>query len=173
MSQVAITNKTTVEKTVVFVSGHMEGVDHDFFNLHYKPKLDEYMKKNDMVIVGDAQKGIDCMTQSYLSDQKYEFVKVYHMFSKPRANKGNWKTCGGFKSDSERDQAMTLDSKQDLAIVHPSKLIYKDIVTQFDITSIRDLINLLQQKHTKNSKTPRISGTEKNILRRHLFMLTK
>ena len=42
------------------------------------------------------------------------------MFDYPRFNCG-WPTIGGFKSDEERDRAMTLASSVDIAWVRPGK----------------------------------------------------
>ena len=47
-----------------------------------------------------------------------ERVTVYHMFESPRnKNPKITKTIGGFKTDDERDAAMTENSFEDIALV--------------------------------------------------------
>lgn len=42
------------------------------------------------------------MTQAYLAKQRVRKVTVYHMFDKPRNNRGGFPTCGGFKNDFQK-----------------------------------------------------------------------
>lgn len=51
----------------------------------------------------------------------YSCVTVYHMLDQPRNNVGNRVTLGGFKSDEERDSAMTSASDYDIAWIRKGK----------------------------------------------------
>jgi hypothetical protein len=72
-------------------------------------------------VVGDAR-GCDLQAQDWLlfAQCPPERVKVYHMFEAPRNNAG-FPTVGGFKSDLERDEAMTAASTDDIAWVRPGR----------------------------------------------------
>jgi hypothetical protein len=65
------------------------------------------------------------MAQNYLVDVlnvEPERITVYHMFEKPRnINPKITNTVGGFKSDDERDEAMTKASFEDIAFVRDIK----------------------------------------------------
>lgn len=99
---------------VYFISGHLDLTEEEF-NLHYKPHIDEALKNNSSFVIGDA-KGADSLAQQYLAD-KIKNVTIYHMFTTPRNNIGNFKTIGGFVSDNQRDSQMTKDSDIDIAWV--------------------------------------------------------
>lgn len=101
-----------------YISGHMDLTEDEFFE-HYIPHIREAAENGDMFVVGDA-KGTDTMAQEYLSAFTDKVV-VYHMFGKPRNNKGHSPTVGGFKSDEERDAAMTKVSDYDIAWVRPGR----------------------------------------------------
>ena len=94
-----------------FISGHLD-LTEDEFNEHYRPIIDKALFDQDSFVVGDAR-GADAMAQLYLS-HKTTNVTVYHMFERPRNNVGSFLTIGGFRSDSERDGAMTQNSSCDI-----------------------------------------------------------
>ena len=100
-----------------FISGHLS-LTKDEFDQHYKPHIDKAIKRGDSFVVGDA-KGADKMAQEYLLG-KTDNVTVYHMITRPRNNAG-FKTKGGYKSDRERDIAMTNNSDNDIAWVRPGR----------------------------------------------------
>ena len=105
---------------IAFVSGHLD-LTPDEFQEHYVPKLQIAIAQKHRFVVGDA-KGTDALAQgffAYFIDN--EDVTVYHMFTSPRNNVGNFPTVGGFQSDSERDSAMTLNSNYDIAWVRPGR----------------------------------------------------
>ena len=104
------------ETKTAFVSGHIYVNDGEFSE-HYKNKIEEAASNGHLFVVGDAN-GIDSAAQSLLKDflgEGSERVKIYHMFSSPRNNKGHFATVGGFSSDDERDAAMTEASDYDIA----------------------------------------------------------
>jgi hypothetical protein len=116
---------------IYFISGHID-VDEEFFNLHYKEKIDEAINNNGNFIIGDAV-GIDRFAQIYLYDKlknEQHRLTIYHMFDKPRfLINNNIKCIGGFKSDNDRDKAMTLNSDIDIAYVRTNeecKILYGD-----------------------------------------------
>ncbi len=104
--------------TTYFVSGHLDITPEEFVSV-YVPKLEDVLKEKDVsFVVGDAN-GVDNLTHVYLMG-KTENVTVYHMFERPRCN--CWfPTKGGFKTDEERDAAMTRDSDEDIAWLKPKR----------------------------------------------------
>src|SRR5437868_6437481 len=137
-----------------FISGHLI-LSEEEFNIHYKPHIDAAIKEGSKFVVGDA-KGTDLMAQTYLKtccetkDQETkdlcERITVYHMFEAPRFNIGKFKTCGGFICDDDRDAQMTKDSTDDILWIRSAEESKK--------------------LYGKKFNPKRISGTEKNKLRR-------
>ena len=105
---------------IAYISGHLDLTSAEF-DEHYLRPIREALLRDDQFIIGDAR-GTDTIAQGYLKFvAKNEVVTVYHMFDKPRNNVGNFKTVGGFKSDEERDAAMTAASDYDIAWVRPGR----------------------------------------------------
>lgn len=106
---------------IYFISGHRE-ISQEEFNKFYVPVLNEVIDNDPdaQFVVGDYQ-GVDTMAQNWLNEIP-DKVTVYHMFESPRVKKNpNFKTKGGFKTDEERDAAMTKDSDLDIAFLKPGK----------------------------------------------------
>lgn len=104
-----------------FISGHRNITDAEF-EINYEPAINWALHENQEAkfVIGDCD-GVDIMAQNYLMDTIMldpSRVTVYHMFESPR-NKHELitKTVGGFKSDEERDAAMTNASIKDIAFV--------------------------------------------------------
>jgi hypothetical protein len=107
---------------IYFISGHLDITFDEFFD-YYAPKLRHIINNEPdaKFVVGDA-KGCDCFAQTYLSiNISHDDVTVYNMFDSPRNNAWEFKTIGGFKSDEERDAAMTKASTHDIAWVRPGR----------------------------------------------------
>jgi hypothetical protein len=107
-----------------FISGHRDITDEEF-DCNYVTILDRIMDDSDArFVVGDCN-GVDIMAQNLLMDEfglDPERITVYHMFESPRnINPKITKTVGGFKSDDERDEAMTNASAHDIAFVRDWK----------------------------------------------------
>lgn len=100
-----------------FISGHLDLTKTEFES-HYRPLIDAALSRGEAFVVGDAP-GADTIAQTYLHG-KTDAVTVYHMFIKPRNNLG-FPTKGGFRSDTERDKQMTLNSHQDIAWVRKGR----------------------------------------------------
>lgn len=100
-----------------YVSGHMDLTEAEFEE-HYVPLLDKALKEGARFVVGDAA-GADAMAYDYII-QNTRRVVMYHMFEKPR-NKRYASLKGGYRSDEERDAAMTADSDEDIAWVRPGR----------------------------------------------------
>ena len=102
-----------------FVSGHRD-ITEEEFDTHYKKAIDNAIKKYPRCrfVVGDYY-GVDIMAQDYLVEKgKADDVTVYHMFEKPQSHNNVIKKLkGGFKTDEERDSAMTDASDYDIAFV--------------------------------------------------------
>lgn len=115
------TKENVKKEDIYFISGH-RNVTPEEFSLNYEPVIDAVLNKNpnSLFVVGDYY-GVDIMAQNYLLDTlevQPEHVFVYHMFDKPRnANPKVVNFCGGYKSDEERDAAMTAASTDDIAFV--------------------------------------------------------
>lgn len=109
-----------------FISGHRNITESDFAK-HYIPALQDAWLENPeetIFIMGDYE-GVDIMAQNYLLETLQidpRKVIVYHMFDKPRnCNPLVMETKGGYKTDEERDAAMTSGSDEDIAFVYPGR----------------------------------------------------
>jgi len=144
-------------KKICFISGHLD-LTKDEFDTRYKPQIDDALKLASVeFVIGDA-KGSDTLAQEYLlskcldDESLFKRITIYHMRDKPRnylSDRFN-KICG-FVNDEARDVAMTSASTDDIAWIRP--------LTQ-------EFIESLKQKLGSKYKPNRISGTEKNLLRR-------
>lgn len=117
-----------------FISGHLD-LTLEEFDQHYTPRILAALAAygdETRFVVGDAQ-GADALAQSFLRHRLFDTsvangvgvsgqVVVYHMFTSPRNNVGGFPTRGGYRSDEERDMAMTLASDEDIAYVRPGRL---------------------------------------------------
>lgn len=102
---------------IVFVSGHLDVTPEEFAQ-HYAPGLQQHVLAGNTFVVGDAR-GADRLAHDFLNQLGAD-VTVFHMKDKPRYAT-NCKTRGGFRSDEERDAAMTASSDTDLAWVRPGR----------------------------------------------------
>lgn len=108
-----------------FISGHRDITEAEF-EINYEPAINKalYENRDAKFIVGDYY-GADIMAQNYLVDVLFvdpSRITVYHMLEAPRnKNEKITNTKGGFKSDDERDAAMTMDSAYDIAFVRDIK----------------------------------------------------
>lgn len=130
-----------------FVSGHLN-LSNEEFEENYMDKILDAIKSNSKIITSDSR-GCDTFTQQLLVDNNYSNVIIYHMFDKSRVNLGNFVTIGGFKTDEERDASMTNNSSHDIAWIRPEN-------------ETKKLVELDGKKY----RPGRVSGTEKNIIRR-------
>nr|QBK85938.1 MAG: hypothetical protein LCMAC101_05330 [Marseillevirus LCMAC101] len=126
-----------------FISGHID-LEEEEFEKYYRQKIDTALDDGASFVVGDAR-GADSMAQQYLK-QKTEKVTVYHMYEKPLHNYGNFSVCGGFKSHSQKDAAMTKISTKDIAWIRSPDTMKRMLGDKYDLK--------------------RKSGTERNLLRR-------
>lgn len=107
------------KRKVIFVSGHLDLTPEEFQE-HYVPRLEAAIKEHCRFVVGDAP-GCDAMTQKFLFDHGTP-RRLFHMLEEPRNNySGGGALNGGFKTDEERDAAMTAASDDDIAWVRPGK----------------------------------------------------
>ena len=104
-----------------FISGHRDITEIEF-EYNYKPIIENALSDmpNCKFVVGDFE-GVDIMAQNYLMDVlnvEPDRVTVYHMLDAPQnINPKITQTKGGFKTDEERDSAMTANSFEDIAFV--------------------------------------------------------
>lgn len=110
-----------------FISGHRV-ISEGEFAQSYKPAIDFVLENTPdcEFVIGDYW-GCDEMAQNYLLDELEidpSRVTVYHMLESPRYyNKKVVNFVGGFKSDDERDEAMTDASNEDIAYVRDCNVI--------------------------------------------------
>ena len=138
-----------------FISGHID-LSLIEFNQYYKKKIDNAIELGHHFVIGDA-KGADSLAQSYLndlcnnksSDMTKDRVIIYHMFTKPMNNKGKYKDICDFKSQNQKDKAMTLNSDYDIAYVRSPEITKR----------------ILEAKGIKYDPK-RKSGTQRNLDRR-------
>lgn len=124
----------------VFVSGHLDLTPEEFQE-HYLPRLLQEVQAGSTFVVGDAP-GADRMALAFLTGKAP--VTVYHMFDTPRVT--STLTRGGFTTDAERDEAMTAASDRDVLWIRPEEET--------------------KRRLGKKYRPGRISGTEKNQIRR-------
>ena len=105
-------------KRVFFISGHLDLTPGEFA-AHYAPPIRDAAAEGARLVVGDAR-GADTMAQALLLELGAT-VTVFHMFDSPRNNLRPWTTVGGFLTDLARDEAMTLASTDDIAMVRPGR----------------------------------------------------
>lgn len=104
-----------------FISGHRDITDLEF-EKYYQTAINNIVDNYPDVkfVIGDYQ-GVDIMAQNYLIDVlKFDpdRITIYHMFDSPRnINPMITNTIGGFKTDEDRDAAMTEASFDDIAFV--------------------------------------------------------
>lgn len=139
-----------------FISGHIN-LSQDEFLVHYVPKLNQVINSKNKFVMGNAQGG-DTLGLDYLLTHGVSPKSItiyYHGFnpSHPR-NKDYYRSMGlnlidGFKSYTERDSAMTYASNIDIAWVRSKE-------------ETRKLLESLGETY----RPSRVSGTEKNLIRR-------
>ena len=111
-------------RNVYFISGHRNITDQEFKDNYREPLMNAAYEDHSTFVVGDYY-GVDIMAQNFLVDVlkiNPDRITVYHMLDSPRnINPKVTKTMGGFKTDSERDAAMTANSNVDIAFVRDEK----------------------------------------------------
>lgn len=114
-----------MEEKIVFISGHGSLTFEEFIR-HYQPAIDFYLVEGASFVIGDFR-GADVLAQEYLKNKTGK-VTIFHCFDKPRyrvdtysLESKNWKYRSGFRSDDERDEAMTESSSHDLAWVREGR----------------------------------------------------
>lgn len=111
-------------RTTYFISGHRNISDKEFKDNYVPALINAAAEDHSLFVVGDYY-GVDIMAQNFLVDIlniNPDRITVYHMFESPRnINSKITRTVGGFKSDDERDAAMTMNSNKDIAFVRDPK----------------------------------------------------
>jgi hypothetical protein len=129
---------------IVFVSGHLNTTQAEF-DEHYAPRLLKHLGNASKFIVADAR-GTDTLAQRFLANRGAD-VTVFHMFERPRNNQFELPTKGGYRSDEERDAAMTSESDVDVAWVRPGR------------ENSGTARNLLRREHQKRGLFPQTDGS--------------
>lgn len=128
---------------IYFVSGHRDLSYEDFIEYYTPILLDIFSyEPYPIFVVGDCD-GVDKFAMDYIYNNMYHGeLHIYHMFDSPRntperriedgynlIDEYNWvdrdsveiKFIGGFKSDEERDSAMTRNSDCDIAFIKDNR----------------------------------------------------
>lgn len=116
---------------IYFISGHRD-LSYEDFEKYYIPKIKEVLENDPWAefIVGDCD-GVDKFAMDYIYNKTGRKLTIYHMFESPRNIPEGYEppigieemldcsvsVISGFKSDEERDSAMTRDSDFDIAFV--------------------------------------------------------
>ena len=117
---------THTKEHTYFISGHRNITDEQFER--YKNEIHSVYVNDEQshFIIADYH-GADKMAQDFLMDVleiEPSRVTVYHMFDKPNnVNPKITQFVGGFKTDDERDIAMTSSSSFDIAFVADNKVM--------------------------------------------------
>ena len=141
-------NTSNIE--VYFISGHID-LEQTEFDIQYKPLIDKALLNHQShFVMGDAS-GADDLAKKYLiSKIDLSRMKIFSLNpEKIRKNNPGIVICGPFRNHEEKDSAMTHISQYDIAYVRPSEIQkqrLESIGIKYDPT--------------------RLSGTEKNLLRR-------
>lgn len=120
---------------IYFISGHRD-LSYEEFEKYYVPKIEEVIKSDPFAefLVGDCD-GVDKYAMDYLYNQTSKEFAIYHMFDTPRNLPSNYTFSGSikeimigrvavighFKTDEERDSAMTRNSDFDIAFVKDNR----------------------------------------------------
>ena len=107
---------------IYFVSGHRD-ITKEEFEKYYIMALRTAYYEDDKpeFVVGDYE-GVDKMAMDYIAENLMCPLTIYHMLDKPRHTPSvtdRIPICyhGGYKTDEERDSAMTRASDIDIAFV--------------------------------------------------------
>lgn len=146
---------------IYFISGHRDFTEKEF-NTNYIPKLKEAIKDDNYKFVVGDYRGVDEMAQTWLSknlpEKEHYRVTVYHMFDKPRVYCSNkFLLSGGYKSDVERDSAMTNASNVDIAFIHSGRWnsgTAQNILRRFEVENsyinIDKVLEFIKDEYRKN-----------------------
>lgn len=86
---------------IAFISGHIDNIDDEYFNKHYKIPIDNALQLKHSFVIGDAE-GIDKMAYDYIKSKEGNITRI---------TKKNFKNC------NERDAHLTSISDYDIAYV--------------------------------------------------------
>lgn len=116
---------------IYFINGH-RNLPYEDFEKYYIPKIREVLENDPWAefVVGDCN-GVDKYAMDYIYNKTGRKLTIYHMFKSPRNIPEGYEppigieemldcsvsVISGFKSDEERDLAMTRDSDFDIAFV--------------------------------------------------------
>lgn len=111
---------------IYFISGHRD-LEYEDFKKYYIPTINRMIKEDENAefIVGDCN-GVDKFAMDYIFKNHKVPLTIYHMFDTPRNKPSGLGSSpelegvyfnGGYKSDIERDSAMTKASDLDIAFI--------------------------------------------------------
>lgn len=119
---------------IYFISGHRD-LSYKDFEKYYIPVIQRVLEEDPEAtfMMGDCD-GVDKYAMDYIYDNTNNFFTIYHMLDSPRNVPKNYTpptdeylldcriaSRSGFRSDEERDSAMTTDSDFDIAFVKDNR----------------------------------------------------
>ena len=159
-----------------FISGH-RNISKEIFEKYYIPKISRVILEdpNPEFLVGDYE-GADYMAQEYLNSIGMgDKTTVYHMYTSPRNYIQGLKCIPGFKSDEERDAAMTNNSDFDIAFYEKKRGwsgTLTNIVRRWGLLSILVFfLGCTTDNPIKSSYTISVSFIENNIKKDTTFLI--
>lgn len=135
-----------VASKIAFISGHRDVTEAEFKE-HYQPKIADAMLDNCTFVVGDCE-GVDIMAQTYLESLGMDKVMVFHIGDTPMNFVESLQKSGGFRSDVDRDFAMTLISDFDLCWIREGKEKSGTAQNVWRRTAKADGVNNIQEMMT-------------------------
>lgn len=118
-----------------FISGHRD-LSYEDFEKYCIPKIIKVLEEDPYAefVIGDCN-GVDKYAMDYIYNRTNRRFTIYHMFKSPRNIPEGYEpptiiedmldcqvsVISGFKSDEERDAAMTRDSDFDIAFVKDNR----------------------------------------------------
>lgn len=145
--------------TTYFVSGHLDLSEAEFAQ-HYVPQLTQYASEPQTQFIVGTARGADSMALHWLLDNGAHITVCHKSAAVHPAWSAEFESCtarihaivGGFDTDEARDTYMTAHSDADIAWVRPMT---------------PEIEARLKAELGKRYKPGRVSGTQKNLDRRH------
>jgi len=104
---------------IVFISGHRDITPEEFAE-HYAGEIAQAVVDGCSFVVGDCV-GVDYMAQELLKSAGAKNVIVFHISDNPMNFVEGFSKSAGYKSDVDRDFAMTMFSDRDLCWIRKGK----------------------------------------------------
>lgn len=110
---------------IYFISGHRDITEEEFKKYYVPAIYSAYYNDSDFenFVVGDYE-GVDKMAMDFITENLPCKIIIFHMFDNPRntpKDESRVSYMGHYKTDEERDAAMTRVSDVDIAYVREGR----------------------------------------------------